>query len=644
MSLFTSFGVGVSGLRTSQSGLNTTAHNLANTNTVGYTRQQNINTDTYYRTVKLNESGKLKSGLGTTVAEVRQIRDIFLDKEYRLEVSRQSFYEKQVECGQEVEDVLGETEGVEFREAMNDIWNNLQDLSTNPESVVNRELFISQTESFLEKAKDIYSAISDYQIGLNNEISVQVNKINAISDKIAKYNGLIAKAEASGVENANDYRDARNQLMDELAGFTYFTYNEDSKGMVQIYINNAPLVLETKGYHMGCEKMKIQEFNEETQEFETNKTSPMYKVVWKDNGYGEVYNVDEAYSKEKKTDTGSLLGLLTARGSGFATYKDMPVEPKESDFYNEDGELDDVGLEAFKVAKEEYKESVKKYNNTTGNSILTRVEAQFDQLINGIVNMINSVFCPEISLKSLGGILGTNQDGEEITLEDGKSYKILDVVNCPVGADDDATVGNELFARTGIKRYTVINLDSQVYSSEHVDEEGNEIGLARQNPDGTYSLYVYNEEDESDISTMYTLDNLEINKDILANYSLLAVKANESKGMNGAYDQDIYKEMISNWGKEFAVLDPDKLTSYSFDDYYTEMVGALGTQDNIWAGKVDNQEKLTESIEDRRQQISGVSTEEELVNLLTYQHAYNAASRYINTVDQMLQYLIEKLG
>ena len=644
MSLFTSFGVGVSGLRTSQSGLNTTAHNLANTNTVGYTRQQNINTDTYYRTVKLNESGKLKSGLGTTVAEVRQIRDIFLDKEYRLEVSRQSFYEKQVECGQEVEDVLGETEGVEFREAMNDIWNNLQDLSTNPESVVNRELFISKTESFLEKAKDIYSAISDYQIGLNNEISVQVNKINAISDKIAKYNGLIAKAEASGVENANDYRDARNQLMDELAGFTYFTYNEDSKGMVQIYINNAPLVLETKGYHMGCEKMKIQEFNEETQEFETNKTSPMYKVVWKDNGYGEVYNVDEAYSKEKKTDTGSLLGLLTARGSGFATYKDMPVEPKESDFYNEDGELDDVGLEAFKAAKEEYKESVKKYNNTTGNSILTRVEAQFDQLINGIVNMINSVFCPEISLKSLGGILGTNQDGEEITLEDGKSYKILDVVNCPVGADDDATVGNELFARTGIKRYTVINLDSQVYSSEHVDEEGNEIGLARQNPDGTYSLYVYNEEDESDISTMYTLDNLEINKDILANYSLLAVKANESKGMNGAYDQDIYKEMISNWGKEFAVLDPDKLTSYSFDDYYTEMVGALGTQDNIWAGIVDNQEKLTESIEDRRQQISGVSTEEELVNLLTYQHAYNAASRYINTVDQMLQYLIEKLG
>ena len=644
MSLFTSFGVGVSGLAASQSGLNTTAHNLANTNTVGYTRQQNINADRYYKTYKINNTGKLQTGLGTTVAEVRQIRDIFLDKEYRLEVSRQSFYEKQVECGQEIEDVLGETEGVEFREAMNDIWNNLQDLSTNPESVVNRELFISQTESFLEKAKNIYSALTDYQIGLNTEIATQVDEINQISDKIAKYNGLIAKAEASGVENANDYRDARNQLMDELAGYTYYTYNEDSKGMVQIYVNNAPLVLETKGYHMGCEKMKTQEYNEETDKMETTWTSPMYKVVWKDNGYGEVYNVEEAYSKEKKTDTGSLLGLLTARGNGFATYKDMPVAPKESDYYNQDGVLDEDGLEAYKTATAAYNEFVDKYKNTTGNSILTRLEAQFDQLINGMINMINSVFCPEITLSSLSGISGTDSEGQEVSLQDDKSYRILDVVNCPVGADDDATVGNELFARTGIKRYTVINLDSQVYSSEHVDAEGNEIGLARDNGDGTFSLYVYNEEDEGDIATMYTLDNLQINGDILANYSLLAVKANESKGMNGAYDQDIYKNMIGNWGKEFAVLDPDKLTSYSFDEYYTEMVGALGTQDNVWAGIVDNQEKLTESIEDRRQQMSGVSTDEELTNLLTYQHAYNAASRYINTVDQMLEYLIERLA
>ena len=64
----------------------------------------------------------MKVGMGTYVADVRQIRDMFLDKEYRLQVSRQSFYEKQVECEQEVEDIFGETEGVEFRNSMKSIW------------------------------------------------------------------------------------------------------------------------------------------------------------------------------------------------------------------------------------------------------------------------------------------------------------------------------------------------------------------------------------------------------------------------------------------------------------------------------------------------------------------------------------------
>ena len=258
--------------------------------------------------------------------------------------------------------------------------------------------------------------------------------------------------------------------------------------------------------------------------------------------------------------------------------------------------------------------------------------------------MINSVFCPDIHIGDLDSISGVDENGNTLDLNSESGFDILDVNKCPVGADDESSVGNELFARTGTKRYTVVILDSQIYSPSNVDADGNELGLARDNGDGTFSLYVYNKENEDDISTLYTLSNLEINKDILANYSLLAVKANESKGMNGAYDQDIYKDILSNWKKEFAVLDPEKLTSYTFDGYYTEMVGALGNQDNIWEGMVEKQTDLTDSIENKRQQVSGVYTDEELTTLLTYQHAYNAASRYINTVDQMLEYLVERLG
>ena len=88
MSLFTSFNAGVSGLQSSQAGLNTTAHNLANTKTQGYTRQQNINKDTYYQTIKTTTNSTLQVGYGTTIATIRQIRNEFLDKEYRKEVTR----------------------------------------------------------------------------------------------------------------------------------------------------------------------------------------------------------------------------------------------------------------------------------------------------------------------------------------------------------------------------------------------------------------------------------------------------------------------------------------------------------------------------------------------------------------------------
>lgn len=658
MSLFTSLQNGVSGLNAASAGLNTTSHNLANTKTQGYTRQQSIQKDMYYQTFKVTDKSTMKVGYGTYVADVRQIRDIFLDKEYRLQVSRQNFYEKQVECEQEVEDIFGETEGVEFRNSMESIWEAVQNLSTNPESVVNRQLFVTKCESFIETAKNAYNAITKYQSGLNSEVQKQVDAINSIADQIAELNKIIAEKEASGVENANDYRDQRNLLMDKLGGYTYYTYNEDVDGKVQIYIGDAPLVIETKSFHMKTESA--------TQ-------TGMYNVVWEDKSFGDVYNTDEAYSTAKKTDTGSLLGILTARGKKNAVYSDVPQEPDAADkkYQNADGSFNQT---LYDTDYGKYKTKVELYNNTTGNSILTQAEAQFDLLIHGVVTMLNDVFCPNVKDKSgsskiqlNAAVEGTTKDevGNDITfkLDTTKKYKILDVKNAPVGADDDETIGTELFTRTGSSRYTKITLNSQVYSDNYKDEAGNAIGLAKENEDGTFTLYVYNEENVSiekgtdgkytyvehgdgytEKTSMYTITNLQINPDILADYSLLPIKANSAGGDSGAYAQDIYKDILTAWKTDFAVLDPNTKTSYTYDEYYNEMIGNFGSKGKVWQTVVDNQEKLAQEVESKRQQVSGVSSDEELTSLLTYQHAYNAASRYINVVNQMLEHLIERLG
>lgn len=637
-SLLTSFGVGVQGIRSAQSGLNTTSHNLANTKTPGYTRQQNISADMPYQTYKVTDKSTLQIGLGTKVDSIRQIRDQFLDKEYRVEVSRQNFYEKQLETENEIEDIFGEMEGVEFLYSLTDIWSQVQSLSTDPSNIAQRKLFISGAESFIDRAYDVYKELTDYQVGLNNEIEKQVDRINEISDGIAEYNTIITQIEASEVENANDYRDLRNYLLDELAGYTYYTYREDIDGKLQVYLpGGAPLVIEGNSYHMKCERL--------------SEDTGMYKVVWEDNGYGDVYNLDKAYSNKYMTDTGSLYGILTARGKKYANYTDLPTPPKKpqiEDYKDADGAIDENAYkedyDAYEIAYHQFEEDTKVFNDTTGNSILTKIESQFDKLIHDMVTMMNDVFCPNIDYEAQTNITGVNANGGAVTLEAG-NYRILDVVNCPTGADDDNTIGEELFKRRGTDRYNVIILDNQLFAEDGTTPLAQEF--TDSNGDTKYKLYVYNEEVDGDIFSQYTIRNLEMNDKILANYSLLPVMANPLAGETGIYSQGpggIYDALLTKWYEKSAVLDPNALTTYAYSDYYREMIDGLSTQGHVWQTMVDDQTKLVESIEDKRQQMSGVSTDEELVYLLQYQHAFNAASRYINTIDEMLQHLIERMA
>ena len=670
MSLFTSFNAGVSGLKSSQSGLNTTAHNFANTKTLGYTRQQNINTDMYYQTLRVTPKSTLQIGYGTTVADIRQIRDLFLDEEYRMEVGRQTFYDVHVTTEQEIEDVLGEMEGVEFSAAWLELWGTIETLSTNQEEITKRELFLSQAEAFLEKATNVYSELKDYQINLNRQIQEQVNTINKIADQIAELNEVIAKSEASGLENANDYRDARNLLLDQLAEYTAYDYYE-TNGQVCVRVNNSPLIDGTYVNHMKCEKMEIREYDPKcdpnSPEYEDDETknpninnadskgyvlkegSPMYTVKW-EVGNSEVYDIDQAYTATDQSDVGSLLGILTARGKRFGYYTDI---------------LQATELQAVKGTPLEQK-LLQEYNNTVGNCLLERVEAQFDLMIHKIVTTINDIFAPNVAvtdgegktymLDEAGGVIDpfkvtiTDVNGETIDLT---KAKVLDVNRCPVGTDDEATPGTEVFSRKTRERYTAYEMDGPIYLSDEngdevLDANGNPVALTKEGKDAdgnpTYTLYVYNDEDEEDRGSLYTVQNLIFNEKLKSDYSYLPVHGNPAEGKTGEYDKELFHRMFASLQVKDITLDPNALAQYGVEDYYQVMVNALGTQGNVWSGILDHQISEVESIEDKRQQISGVATEEEMTFMLMYQHAYNASSRYITVIDQMLEHLIERLG
>ena len=101
---------------------------------------------------------------------------------------------------------------------------------------------------------------------------------------------------------------------------------------------------------------------------------------------------------------------------------------------------------------------------------------------------------------------------------------------------------------------------------------------------------------------------------------------------------------MKKWQEPFATLSPNTLTQNSYMNYYTQFTGAIATKGDEYKTLADNQRAMVESISDKRTGLHGVSSDEELTNLIKFQHAYNASARYINVIDQMLEHVIERLG
>ena len=216
MSLMGSFWVGVSGLQTSNNALNTTAHNMSNVDTTGYTRQQVAQGTRTYATVYKGRPNWQQIGRGVNYTLTRQERDVFLDKNYRRESGRSAFYDVSATAMEEIEYILGETydsDGHEFSIALTDLWTSIQELSKDPTSAVNHNLFVTCSYQFITKASAVYTSLCQYQDNLNKSILGDINKINSYAQEIEDLNRKIMAIEA-GQEHANDLRDRRNYLLD----------------------------------------------------------------------------------------------------------------------------------------------------------------------------------------------------------------------------------------------------------------------------------------------------------------------------------------------------------------------------------------------------------------------------------------------
>ena len=95
---------------------------------------------------------------------------------------------------------------------------------------------------FIERASSVYGDLCDFQDNLNAQIKGNVDRVNAIAERIYTLNNEIIKIEVGGTEHANDLRDERNNLLDELATLVKIDYQEDYDGAVIIKAEGHQLV------------------------------------------------------------------------------------------------------------------------------------------------------------------------------------------------------------------------------------------------------------------------------------------------------------------------------------------------------------------------------------------------------------------
>ena len=126
---------------------------------------------------------------------------------------------------------------------------------------------------------------------------------------------------------------------------------------------------------------------------------------------------------------------------------------------------------------------------------------------------------------------------------------------------------------------------------------------------------------------------------MLANYGKIPLT---SKNGEEAFEKA--EELLDLWKKEELKLNPSGGDAENYSSYYNSFIYDIGNTGEFMNNMASSESAMAQSLDNRRQEVAGVSSDEELTNMIKFQNAYNASSRYITVVSEMLEHLIERLG
>ncbi|MCL1821066.1 MAG: flagellar hook-associated protein FlgK [Oscillospiraceae bacterium] len=553
-STFYGLEIGNKGLFVSQRQVDVTGHNISNTNTVGYSRQRFITEAIpppgYAAQFASTSTGRV--GAGTDTMTLDQIRDIYLDRQFRQEQSKSNYWEQKANALYYIEDVFNGDYDANLAGIFGKFFNSVQELTKNPTDEAIRTNMIQESKKMMDVMHLYYQQLEDLMYEQDYALKTEAGTVSEIAAKIAALNDNILKYELGG-QPANDLRDHRNLLVDQLSSLVDVTYEEVGTGKYNIYGVELTTMNVAIGPALGMDRAEL---------FED------YWLV--------------AHTRYRK--------LLSEQTDDIENSMIASLE--------ETGDLDDEG-----------------YLHRVGLS-----EAVYDvvtKVIEGDENVIDSVLNLGIEYGATGRLSGY------VDIRDGGA---ADNQGIPYFVDR-----LNQFTKALVETFNSVHM--QGWSMPYTNSEGEEF-------DSVSGIPYF---DEAGILAR----TIALSEDIIAsafNVSASSQEVLREADVNGRWHYNTgNNEIALKLIKEVKESNEIEVIG-SFEGFYMSFISEMAAEVSH-----SNQMKLAEqilvdSLDNQRLSIMGVSIDEEMTNLIRFQHAYNASARTITSMDDLLETLIHRTG
>lgn len=601
-----------SGLRAANAAQNTVANNISNAQTKGYSRQQ----------VNQEASDALRvfatygcAGAGVDTVSIERTRDAFYDMRYRNNNSTLGEYDIKNYYSDTLQQYLDDDGKSGFSAIFDTFSATLQSITTNSSSTSSKKQFISAVQSMTEYFNNTSANLKELQKDVNSQIKVRVDRINSLSTEIATLNKQINVVEMSTHSTANELRDKRDLMVDELSSIVDVETRETAitdANNVDRDTGGTRYVVSIAGGQIlvdGSDYSTLECVSRAPDE-KTHMTDPdgLYDIYW-DNG--NEFNLNNA------SMDGELKGLVALRDGD-----------NNQAFH---GTVTDVGRSA------------------DGKDAVVTVKVSLDYL----QDMDKS------NLSDTGGSITIGNtvyyykswDYDKAT----SSYKFLmddekcDTVISASKVTKEADVGFDINYQ-GIPYY----LEQMNEFARSFSAKVNEIFMSGYGKDGTTGTMLLTAQKAvagADGSTQYaftdfndsngyyemTAFNLAVNEDLIADADLLGTRSSAEVG-------------VEECGKVTEMIEAlqDK-TKFSFRNATAgEFLECLLSDVALNGGNAETfyntYKGISVTIDNQRTSISGVDEDEEAVSLVQHQHAYTLASKMVQTLTEMYDQLILSTG